>query len=260
MSDKAFARLFHDLPLAALGLEEKTVADMARAGLAAHRRHRAEAPRADRGAVRTLIPWRGSTRSRASSAASISPRFAPPDFCAERRFASPIQTTRGDRGDACASSPTISSCCSSGRPRARGGSSLRLYRVDGACAPHPSSAPAGRSTKRARSCGSSPSGLRVRTKTPSTPATASISCVSPALRPSRSRPPQAEFERAHEAERALVLAELLDRLSARLGARAVTRRELVEAHLPEQAEASAPATLGEARLRGESRLAKNPWA
>src|SRR6202020_1190319 len=33
LSDKAFARLFHDLPLAALGLDEKTVADMARAGL-----------------------------------------------------------------------------------------------------------------------------------------------------------------------------------------------------------------------------------
>ncbi len=33
LSDKAFAKLFHDLPLAALGLDEKTVADMARAGL-----------------------------------------------------------------------------------------------------------------------------------------------------------------------------------------------------------------------------------
>ena len=57
-------------------------------------------------------------------------------------------------------------------------------------------------------------------------------------------PSEAELERAHEAERAHVLAELLDRLSARLGARAVTRRELIDAHLPEQAEASAPATLG----------------
>ena len=64
-------------------------------------------------------------------------------------------------------------------------------------------------------------------------------------------PSQAELERAHEAERARALADLLDRLSARLGARAVTRRELIEAHLPEQAEAAAPATLGEARLRGE---------
>ena len=57
-------------------------------------------------------------------------------------------------------------------------------------------------------------------------------------------PSQVELERAHEAERARALADLLDRLSARLGPRAVTRRELVEAHLPEQAEAAAPATLG----------------
>ncbi|HEX9169383.1 MAG TPA: DNA polymerase Y family protein, partial [Roseiarcus sp.] len=64
-------------------------------------------------------------------------------------------------------------------------------------------------------------------------------------------PSQAELERAHEAERARALTELLDRLSARLGARAVTRRELIEAHLPEQAEAAAPATLGQARTRRE---------
>jgi len=60
-----------------------------------------------------------------------------------------------------------------------------------------------------------------------------------------------ELERTHEAERARALADLIDRLSARLGQRAVTRRELVEAHLPEQAERAAPATLGEARRRGE---------
>ena len=47
--------------------------------------------------------------------------------------------------------------------------------------------------------------------------------------------------------------QLLYRLSARLGARAVTRRALVEAHLPELAETAAPATLGEARTRGEGR-------
>src|SRR6202035_3850258 len=64
-------------------------------------------------------------------------------------------------------------------------------------------------------------------------------------------PSEAELERAHEAERARSLAELLDRLTARLGARAVTRRELIDAHLPEQAEAAAPAALGKARLRDE---------
>jgi protein ImuB len=31
----------------------------------------------------------------------------------------------------------------------------------------------------------------------------------------------------------------------------VTRRELIDAHLPEQAEAAAPAMLGQARVRGE---------
>jgi protein ImuB len=66
-------------------------------------------------------------------------------------------------------------------------------------------------------------------------------------------PSQVELDRAHEAERARALADLIDRLSARLGARAVTRRTLVEAHLPEQAEAAAPAALGEARARGEGR-------
>src|SRR6202035_783633 len=40
-------------------------------------------------------------------------------------------------------------------------------------------------------------------------------------------PSEAELERTHEAERARSLAELLDRLSARLGARAVTRRERI---------------------------------
>jgi protein ImuB len=64
-------------------------------------------------------------------------------------------------------------------------------------------------------------------------------------------PSQGQLERAHEAERARALTELLDRLSARLGARAVTRRALVEAHLPDEAEAAAPATLGRARTRGQ---------
>ena len=90
LSEKAFAKLFHDLPLAALGLDEKTVADMARAGL---RRigdvaFRPRAPITARfGApVARLDELRGLAR------ASITPRFPPPDFSAERRFASPIQT------------------------------------------------------------------------------------------------------------------------------------------------------------------------
>jgi protein ImuB len=47
------------------------------------------------------------------------------------------------------------------------------------------------------------------------------------------------------------LADLLDGLSARLGPRRVTRQELVEAHIPEQAVVASPAVLGAARARGE---------
>ena len=91
LSDKAFARLFHDLPLAALGLDAKTVADMARAGL---RRigDVALRPRAPITArfgpltVARLDELKGLQR------VSIAPRFSPPDFAAERRFASPIAT------------------------------------------------------------------------------------------------------------------------------------------------------------------------
>ena len=70
-------------------------------------------------------------------------------------------------------------------------------------------------------------------------------------------PSQAELERAHEAERARALADLLDRLSARLGARAVTRRELIEAHLPEQAEAVGARRVGGSAVAGR-RGARTP--
>src|SRR6185437_6207303 len=74
-------------------------------------------------------------------------------------------------------------------------------------------------------------------------------------------PSQAELERAHEAERAHALAELLDRLSARLGTRAVTRRALIDAHLPDEAEAAAPATLAPfALMRGSPRRVSSPLA
>ncbi len=67
-------------------------------------------------------------------------------------------------------------------------------------------------------------------------------------------PSQREWERAYEAERADRLAELLDRLSARLGPRRVTRQTLVEAHLPEQA-VVAPAR--DARAKRASRRSKS---
>ena len=113
------------------------------------------------------------------------------------------------------------------------------------------SAPPGRSTKRVRSSACSPKGSRARSEDAIDAGFGvdlmRLSCL--AAEPLA--PSQAELERAHEAERARALADLIDRLSARLGSRAVTRRELVEAHLPEQAETAVPATLGEARLRGQ---------
>ena len=55
-------------------------------------------------------------------------------------------------------------------------------------------------------------------------------------------PAQSEIERAHEADAPRALADLIDRLSARLGVRAVTRRDLVEAHLARVRGDSTPAT------------------
>ncbi len=175
---------------------------------------------------------------------SIAPRFRAAGFLrrAAVRLAHP--DGRGDRGavaQARRRSRRAAGAAGQGRAADRAQPLSRRRRS----APHPLSAPPGRSTKRARSCGSSPSGWRVRTKTPSTPAMASTSCASPALRPSRSRLPKPSSSARTRPSAPLSLAELLDRLSARLGARAVTRRELIEAHLPEQAEAAAPATLGE---------------
>jgi protein ImuB len=91
LSDKAFVKLFFDLPLAALGLDEKTVADMARAGL---RRigDIALRPRAPITARFGPMPMARLDALKGLERGAIAPRFAAPDFCAERRFASPVQT------------------------------------------------------------------------------------------------------------------------------------------------------------------------
>ena len=67
----------------------------------------------------------------------------------------------------------------------------------------------------------------------------------------RIAPAQGEWERLEESAGARALADLVDRLSARLGTRRVTRLELVAAHLPEQAFAATPAALGDARAAGQ---------
>ena len=248
LSDKAFAKLFHDLPLAALGLDDQTVADMARAGLRrigdiALRPRAPITARFGPAPIARLDALKGLERS------SIAPRFMAPDFCAERRFASPVQTIEAIEATLRKLADDLVVLMERQAKGARR-IELGLYRVDG-------------DVRRIRVGASRPLNearaiVRLFAERLASPDEDAIdagfgvdlmrlACL--AAEPLA--PSQAELERAHEAERARALADLLDRLSARLGARAVTRRELIEAHLPEQAEAAAPAVLGEARSRGE---------
>jgi protein ImuB len=248
LSDKAFVKLFYDLPLAALSLDEKIVADMARAGL---RRigDIALRPRAPITARFGALPMARLDALKGLERSSITPRFRPPDFCAERQFASPIQTVEAIEVQLRKLADDLVVLLERQAKGARR-IELSLYRVDGAM-------------RRIRIDASRPLNearaivrlIAERLANPNEDAIDAgygvdlmrLSC----LTAEPLAPSEAELERAHEAERARSLVELLDRLSARLGARAVTRRELIDAHLPEQAEAAAPTALGEARLRGE---------
>ena len=246
LSEKAFVKLFHDLPLAALGLDEKIIADMARAGL---RRIGDIALRPARRSRRGSAPLMARLDALKGLRAFVDrARFRPPDFCAEGSSLRPYRRSRRSRFS-CASSPTIFVAVGTAG-QGRAADRTQLYRVDGA-------------VRRIRIGASRPLNearaivrlIAERLASPNEDAIDAgygvdlmrLAC----LTAEPLAPSEAELERAHEAERARSLAELLDRLSARLGARAVTRRELIDAHLPEQAEAAAPATLGQARVRGE---------
>jgi protein ImuB len=248
LSEKAFAKLFHDLPLAALGLDEKTVADMARAGL---RRigDIALRPRAPITARFGALPMARLDALKGLERSSIAPRFPPPNFCAERQFVSPIQTVEAIEAQLRKLADDLVVLLERQAKGARR-IELVLYRVDGAM--RRIRVGASRPLNEARAI------VRLIAERLASPdedvidAGYGVDLMRLAcLTAEPLAPSEAELERAHEAERARSLAELLDRLSARLGARAVTRRELIDAHLPEQAEAAAPATLGQARVRGE---------
>ena len=247
LSDKAFAKLFHDLPLAALGLDETTVADMARAGLK-RIGDIALRPRAPITARFGALPMARLDALKGLERASIAPRFAPPDFCAERRFASPVQTIEAIEATLRKLADDLVVLLERQAKGARA-IELSLHRVDGEV--RRIKVGASRPLNEARAM------ARLFAEKLASPHEDAIdagfgvdlmrlSClVAEPLAPS-----QAELERAHDAERARALADLIDRLSARLGPRAVTRRELVEAHLPDEAEADKPATLGDARMGG----------
>jgi protein ImuB len=239
--DKAFVKLLHDLPLAALGLDSVAVADLARAGLK-RVGDIAFRPRAPITARFGPLPMARLDELRGLARPSIAPRFAAPDFCAERRFASPVQTVEAIEATLRKLADDLVVLL---ERRAKGARriELALYRVDG-------------DVRRIRVGASRPLNearaiVRLFAEKLASPQEDAIdagfgvdlvrlSCL--AAEPLA--PSQSELERAHEAERARALADLVDRLSARLGSGAVTRRALVEAHLPDEAEKAAPATLG----------------
>ena len=255
LNDKAFAKLFHDLPLAALGLDAKTIADMARAGLSriGDVAFRPRAPITARfGAlpVARLDELKGATR------VSIAPRFPPPDFVAERRFASPVQTVEAIELSLRKLADDLVVLLERQAKGARR-VELSLYRVDGAVrriavgASRPLNEARALVRLFAEAC--EPSGGRDRRGLRRRP-------LAPCVSDGRAARPVARRDRAGVRGRAGpgALADLVDRLSARLGARAVMRRDLVEAHLPELAEAAAPAIAGEGRRGGEGERAPSP--
>ena len=244
LSGKPFVRLFHDMPVAALGIASATAADMTRAGLRrigdlAMRPRSPISARFGSDALARLDELCGLTRP------SISPRIAPPDFSAERRFASPIAHLDAVMMTLQKLADDLVVLLERQMKGARA-VELTLYRVDGDV--RRIRVGAGRPLNEARAIarlfaekiaggseGEIDAGFGVDLMR--------LGClVAEPLAPS-----QREWERAHEAERAANLADLLDRLSARLGPSRVTRQSLVESHIPEQAAVATTATRGEAR-------------
>ena len=238
LEEKPFARLFHEMPIAALGVEAALAADLSRAGLRrigdiAMRPRGPIAARFGSDLLARLDALHGRER------ASITPRFPPPEFCAERRFASPIAHVDAVMATLARLADDMVVLLERQMKGARA-LELSLYRVDGDI--RRIRVGAGRPLNEARAI------ARLFAERLAGGAESEIdagfgvdlmrlSCLSAEpLAPS-----QREWERAHEAERARKLAELIDRLSARLGPSRVTRQRLADAHLPEQAVVQAPA-------------------
>ena len=244
LEGKAFARLFHDMPVIALGLAADVAADLSRAGLRrigdlALRPRAPVAARFGADVIARLDELCGLARP------SISPRFPPPVFVAERRFASPIARVEGVMATLARLADDLVVLLERQMKGARA-LEFSLYRVDGEV--RRLRVAAGRPLNEARAiqrlfAERLAGGTEEEIDAGFGVDLMRLSCL--AVEPLA--PSQREWERAHEAERADRLAELLDRLSARLGPRRVTRQNLVEAHLPEHAVAARPATLGEAR-------------
>ena len=244
LAPKPFAKIFHGLPLAALGLDEKKIADLSRAGLrrigdVALRPRAPIAARFGADVMSRLDALCGLERG------AISPRFAAPDFSAERRFASPISRREDVEGTIFKLAGDLAILL---ERQAKGGRQfeVRLFRVDGAM--RRIGVGAGRPLNDPRTIARL---FHERFEAPDEDDLDAgygvdivrLSClVAEPLAPS-----QRELEQAHEGERERNLADLIDRLSARLGARRVIRLQPVDTHIPEFAVAAVTAS----QRRGE---------
>jgi protein ImuB len=245
LAGKDFARLYHDMPAAALGLDAEICADMARAGLRrvgdlAMRPRAPIAARFGADVIARLDALAGEERG------AISPRFRAPDLSVERRFASPIATSEAAFVALARLADDLATLLERQGKGARR-VELMLFRVDGGA--RRLQVGAGRPLAEAQAMArlfaerlsggdeeEIDAGFGVDLMR--------LSC----LVAEPIAPTQGEWRRLEESAGERALADLVDRLSARLGTRRVTRLELIAAHLPEQAVAAAPAALGDARL------------
>jgi protein ImuB len=241
---KVFAQMYHALPLAALGLDETIVADLARAGLRrigdiALRPRAPIAARFGEDVIARLDALSGLTGS------SINPRFPAPDFSVERRFASPLFQREAVEGVIAHLAKTLASLL---QRQAKGARRLEvvLFRVDGLVRRLAVGA-----SRPLNDAGAIARLFRERFEAPNEDEldpgygfdVIRLSC----LLAEDLAPSQSDFARPAEEEKAEELAALLDRLSARLGARRVTRLDLVDTHIPEYAVVATPATSSQAR-------------
>ncbi len=239
-SDKAFAKIFHDMPAAALGIAPDVVADLLRAGLrrVGDLALRPRAPIAARfgvDVIARLDELTGLTRP------SISPRRAPPEFVAERRYASPILHADAAKATIAKLADDLVVLLERQMKGARR-LELSLYRVDGDV--RRIRAGASRPLNEARAIQRLFAERLAGVNEDEIDAGFGIDLIRlSCLAAEPLAPSQSEWERAHEAARAKELADLVDRLSARLGAGRVTRQSLIDAHVPERAVAAAPAIL-----------------
>ena len=255
LEGKAFAKWFHDMPVAALGLPPDVVADLSRAGLKrigdlAMRPRAPITARFGSDVFARLDALTGLTRP------SISPRFPPPDFVAERRFVSPIAQLQAVEANIAKLADDLVVLLERQMKGARA-LELSLYRVDGDVrrihvgASRPLNEARAMARLFAERLGGGredeiDAGFGVDLMR--------LSCLLAEPLP----PSQSEWERAHDVERAERLADLVDRLSARLGPRRVVRQTLVEAHIPEHAVAAEPAVRAAPRSPATAFVAEAP--